>query len=132
MKTKFFIASVMLVLLTVLAVVVLNKNDTAGTEDKTVNRLMPLPTSEQTTPKAKEQTTSTKTLPAKLPACNSDKNFRIELEKLLANSDYDTFSALLGEWANKDPDAAKRWVGGSNLPDEKKKDLLKIIDENQK
>ncbi len=147
MKTKLFIASVLLILLAVLAFVLLNKKNTASTEDETWYRLpptsqtkkdygghgKPLPTSEQTTPEAKNKKASTKTRPTKVSASDSESNkkFQEELEKLLAKPDFDwdEFDKLLREWMVINPVAAAGWAIKLSLAEEDKNTTLAVVAE---
>ena len=114
MKLKVLIGFILLVLWAVLTVVILKKVDTSGTDGKTGDMAKPVPASEQTTPAPNNQKASITIRPLKVSPgeTGSDKNFRIELEKLLGNKDYDydTYYDLLGKWVETDPVAASEWA----------------------
>lgn len=145
MKLKLLIAFALLILWAGITFMILKKTnppDSSPTSeksedmhwDKTAPVLMPAPTPEQTIPETKEQTASIKIYPAAPPDSNDDKNFQVELEKLMANPefDHDTLENILREWTQIDPAAPIKWVRDSTFPDDRKTELLRIIDEVQK
>jgi len=114
MKLKVLIGFILLVLWAVLTVVILKKVDTSGTDGKTGDMAKPVPASEQTIPVPNNQKASITIRPLNVSSgeTDSDKNFRVELDKLLGNKDYDydIYYDLLREWVETDPVPASEWA----------------------